>query len=314
MKILAGFYTNNRIRPQLLDQSLKHFLAAAGNAPVIPIVSSWKPIRNLPCQSVLSHFQLEGHGHLNILLQLLQIVQCTKEQWDYFAFCEHDCLYPPDYFANAKRMISETRPPGLATENHIGLFPNGFAHWLFPFHPLFAMTVRKDCLLRSLQEKLGECAKNGWCCLEPGNRTNWLIVSRADQVSPIVHVNMNTTANNHHLTNMYDFYCIEEAEQRHPCWGDFRRLGVFTDAEMEEVLKPLLSGQSYRIVDATYGHFDSARLVTYMPALKRKGFRGLFRVSNKEANSDPAPGVLKSLRLEVVLEESGNAQTYVFTE
>lgn len=314
MKLLAAFYTNNRVRPRLLEESLRHFITAAENGPVIPVVSSWNPMPNLPCRNLVSHFRLEGHGHLNILLQLLQIVQSTDDRWDYFAFCEHDCLYPPRYFAETARRVSETLPRGLASENHLGLFPNGFAKWSFPFHPLFAMALRRDYLLEWLQGKLGQCASTGWCCLEPDDRTAWLTRSFGDGTAPIIHVNMNRTANNHHLTNIYDFYCIEDAEQHDRFWGNSAHFGVFTVTERQALFKPSISEDLYRIVDATYGDFNTDRLVTYLPALERKGFRGLFRVSNKEAKSDPAPGVVKTLRLKVVAECSNKAQTYEFKE
>lgn len=87
MRILAALYTHNRLRPALLTQSLKFFLEASANGPVTPIVSSWQPIPDLTCPNLISHFKIAEHGHLNILLQLQQIIHTCNEPWDYFAFC-----------------------------------------------------------------------------------------------------------------------------------------------------------------------------------------------------------------------------------
>jgi hypothetical protein len=315
MKILAGYYTNNQVRQKVLKHSLAHFITASKNGPVIPIVSSWDSIPDLPCRNILSHFRIEGHGHLNILLQLLQIVQAADEQWDYFAFCEHDCLYPPNYFADIERRLSDCQASGLASENHIGLFPNGFADcWYTTMQPLFAMVVRKDCLLESIYIKLKECAAKGWCCLEPDDRTSWFIIKPNRETPPIIHINMNTTSDNHHLTNLYDFYSIETAQERHSFWGDYRQFEIFTDTDVEVATKPILPRGTYRIVAAMYGSFDSDRTVSYLTALERKDFRGLFRVSNAEAGLDPAPGVIKSLRLNIVTVGNSNSLNYEFKE
>ena len=315
MKILAGYYTNNRLRPQVLEQSVRHFLAASRSGNVIPVVSSWDKIPNIPCPNLLSNFRIEGYGHLNILLQLLQIVQYVNGPWDYFAFCEHDCLYPPGYFSDIEFRLSGIQPPGLASENHVGLFPNGFATcWHTSMQPLFAMVIRRDYLQESLHIKLKECAAQGWCCLEPDNRTGWLIVPPNDETPPVIHVNMNTTENSHHLTNVYDFYSIETAKEHHPFWGDHRRFGIYTAKDLEAAAKPVLTRGTYRIINATYGDFDNDCTVSYLTALERRNFRGLFRISNTEAGIDPAPGVLKSLRLNIVTDAKSEPQTYEFQE
>lgn len=216
MKILAAFYTNNRARPQLLEQNIKHF------------VSSWQTIPGLPCQNLISHFQVGQHGHLNILLQLLQVIHSTDDDWDYFAFCEHDCLYPPDYFLDIARRFQVENVPGLASENHLGLRPYGFAKSWYHTQPLFAMVIGRDRLLAALYSKLRECVLNGSCCIEPENRANWIIVAHDDASSPILHVNMETTCDNHHLTSHHDFYSLTEVQEVHPFWGKSCRFGVFT--------------------------------------------------------------------------------------
>ena len=315
MNIIAGYYTNNNIRQSIIQHSLNSFLSAAENGPVIPIVSSWDPIPNLQCKNVISRFRLNGYGHLNILLQLLQIVQATDEPWDYFAFCEHDCLYPSDYFADIERRLSDDKPPGIASEHHIGLFPCGFADCQrTPMQPLFAMVMRKECLMESLYTKIKECAAKGWCCLEPDDRSGWCIVKPNSAIPPIVHVNMNMTDTNHHLTNAYDFYSVENAEVCHEYWGNLRDLEIYTQREIDNATNPIIPKDTYRILSAQYGHFDDGRTVSYLPALERKNCSGLFRVSNAEAGSDPAPGIVKSLRLQVAFFDARESTSYVFKE
>ena len=154
MRILAGFYTNNKVRAALLAQSLRHFELAAAKASVIPIVCSWQPTVGHHCRNLISHFQLPAHGHLNIILQIYQIIHSVAEPWDYFAFCEHDCLYPETYFSELCDLLSSGQYSGVASENHVGLRPNGYAECWYRTQPLFAMVVRRDALLASLETKL----------------------------------------------------------------------------------------------------------------------------------------------------------------
>lgn len=308
MKILAGFYTNNNVRKSLLAESLCHFEIAATQAAVIPVVSSWKPIDGHSCRSVISHFQLPAHGHLNILLQLLQIVHSTAEPWDYFAFCEHDCFYPKNYFEDLCSILGDGRYSGLASENHIGLRPNGYAKPWYQTQPLFGMVLRRDELMSSLGVKLKECILNGWCCIEPDDRSGWFIRKADGETPPIVHVNMETTNANHHLTNHHHFYSLMETFDELPYWGHYRRFGIFSDAEIDHVTKPIIDQATSKIIDARYGDFLSNRIVSYMPALRNRRFSGIFQVSNADAGSDPAPGVVKTLRLQIETANSATVQ------
>lgn len=313
MNILAGFYTHNRIRPELLAQSLKFFQEAAENGPVIPIVSSWKPIPDLKCLNLISHFKIAEHGHLNILLQLQQIIQSCEQPWDYFAFCEHDCFYPPGYFEDIVKRLSALPVSGLASENHIGLRPAGFADCWYHTQPLFSMVVRRDHLMVSLQKKLAECVRQGWCCIEPDDRDDWIIIPSSDPMPPIVHVNMNSTCNNHHLTDHFKFYSLSDFQSQHPFWGDYRRFGVFSAEEINAATSPVFPPGTCQIIGAEYGDFATDRTVSYIEALQRKNFQGVFQVSNAEAGNDPAPGTVKSLRLHVVKEDA-RTETFEFRE
>lgn len=313
MRILAGFYTNNRLRQELLTQSLKCFLEASDNGPVIPVVSSWQPIQGLTCRNLISHFKISEHGHLNILLQLQQIVCSCDEPWDYFAFCEHDCFYPQNYFDELSKRLSASPVSGVANENHIGLRPAGFADCWYHTQPLFSMVVRRDLLMISLQKKMAECVKSGWCCIEPDDRDDWIIIRPGDPMPPIVHVNMNSTGNNHHLTDHYSFYSQTDFQTTHPYWGDYRKFCVFSDQEIKAATSPILQPGTYQIVAAKYGDFETNRVVSYIDVLRRKNFHGVFHATNAEAGSDPAPGTVKSLRLHVVKEDA-RTETFEFRE
>lgn len=313
IKILAGFYTNNKVRESLLVQSLRFFEIAASQANVIPVISSWQDTSQRNCRNLISHFQFSQNGHLNILLQLYQIVHSTQEAWDYFAFCEHDCLYPENYFSELCELLSNAAYPGVASANHIGLRPNGYAGCWNPTHPLFAMVVRRDVLLKSLDEKLRECVLNGWCCIEPDDRNGWLIRNPDNEFPPIIHVNMNTTSSNHHLTNHYDFYSMTKIYDEHSYWGHHAQFGIFTDREVHDSSRPLINSTTSRIVDAWYGDFASNRVVSYFHVLRERQFSGLFQVSNRDAGMDPAPGVRKVLRLEVITNDSSPIQ-FEFSE
>lgn len=272
---------------------------------MIPVVSSWQAIAGLSCQNLISHFQIPSHGHLNIILQLMQIVHSVNDSWDYFAFCEHDCLYPDLYFQEISGLLSGSEFRGIASENHIGLRPGGFAKCWYHTQPLFAMVVRRDVMLKALDIKLRECVLNGWCCIEPDDRSNWLIRKPDEKIVPIVHVNMETTVANHHLTSHHQFYSMTATTEEHVHWGHHSRFDVFTEAEADQVSKPVIDQTKSRIVDARYGDFPGNKTISYMEVLQSRGFSGLFHVCNADAGSDPAPGIVKSLRLQIV---TGNSQ------
>lgn len=175
------------------------------------------------------------------------------------------------------------------------------------------MVVRRDHLMISLQKKMAECVRTGWCCIEPDDRDDWIIIPHNDPMPPIVHVNMNSTGNNHHLTDHYNFYSQSDFRMQHPFWGDYTRFGVFTSQEISIATRPVLEPGTYRIVAANYGDFATDRTMSYIEALQRKNFHGLFQVSNAEAGGDPAPGIVKSLQLRVVADH-GSATTLEFRE
>lgn len=299
MRILAGFYTNNAVRPVLLKSSLQHFEAAAAQADVIPVVSSWHPIENIRSRNLISQFQLPGQGHLNILLQLHHIVYATPDSWDYFAFCEHDCLYPEHYFSDLCQQLEQGEYPGVASENHIGLRPGGYSLCEPGIQPLFAMVLRRDVLLRSLQKKLAECVLNGWCCIEPDDRSGWLIRKSDRALQPIIHVNMETTATNHHLTSHHNSYSMVELLDTWPLWGPSSQFSFYSAEEITRATQPLIDQTKCQIVDAHYGDFSSNRTVSFMPVLRKQHFSGIIQANNSNAGCDPAPGIVKTLRLQI---------------
>lgn len=304
MRILAGFYTHNKLRASLLQQTLSHFQRAATVDFVTPIVSSWEAIPGLKCRNVVSNFKLPGHGHLNIILQLYQIIFSCDEHWDFFAFCEHDCLYPENYFTELRRLLASGNYSGLASENHIGLRPNGYAKCIPGIHPLFAMVISRERLLESMDAKFRECVTRGWCCIEPDDRSNWLIQRADDSLIPIVHVNMDTTTKNHHLTNHYEAYSLTPFSANLPYWGDYRNLGLFDNHEIEGLTRPAIDLSRTPITGAIYGDFQTGRTIPCLDEVRSIVERGAFRVSNSEIGNDPAPGVRKVLRLTIMQEGS----------
>ncbi|MEJ7593798.1 MAG: hypothetical protein WKF77_19845 [Planctomycetaceae bacterium] len=190
----------------------------------------------------------------------------------------------------------------------MGLRPNGYATCWYHTQPLFAMVVRRDALLASLEAKLRECVLNGWCCIEPDDRSDWLIRPVDAGITPIVHVNMETTNSNHHLTNHHHFYSLTETTDELPGWGHHSKFGIFSNAEFEDLTRPVIDHATSRIVDARYGDFASNRTISYMRVLQERGFSGVFQVSNADAGMDPAPGVVKSLRLQIAAENATPVQ------
>jgi len=126
-------------------------------------------------------------------------------------------------------------------------------------------------------------------------------------------VNMNTTSSNHHLTNHYDCYSMSDLTEELPYWGHHSQFQIFTDKEVHDTSIPLIDSATSRIVAAWYGDFASNRVVSYLHVFQKQDFSGLFQVNNRDAGSDPAPGVIKVLRLEVITNESATLQ-FEFSE
>lgn len=300
MKILAGFYTHNKIRPKLLEKSLESYFKASSQTDVTTIVSSWEAMPWLGCKNVVSKFR--NNGHMNILLQLYSIIHSTSEDWDYFAFCEHDCLYPETYFTEAVQILSTGKYTSIASENHIGMRPNGYCDLNSVPQPLSTMIVSKNEVLASLNHKFKECVISGCCCIEPDNRKSWFIQKRTDEKTPVVHVNMDATMNNHHLTNHYDCYKQSAYSTNIPYWGDYMQYGIFTDSEINQSTATVIDFSGFGVVDAVYGDVESGKTVSFMEQI-RKMQRGVkMRVTNENAGTDPAPGVVKKLRLKLLID------------
>lgn len=298
MKILAGYYTHNRLRPKLLEKSLESFLKASEKADVIPIISSWEAIHGLSCKNIISKFK--NNGHMNILLQLYAIVYSYEGDWDYFAFCEHDCLYPETYFTDAISILSSGKYTGIASENHIGLRPNGFCDLRSVPQPLSTMIVSKKEVIASLNKKFKECVVTGCCCIEPDERSSWYIQKRNDEKTPVVHVNMDATMNNHHLTNHYDCYKSEAFAQTIPYWGDYTSYGIFSDAEIQQATSAVISIGEVNIIDAVYGDIECGRTVSFMETIRKMSRGAIIKANNEHAGTDPAPGVEKKLRVKFI--------------
>ena len=303
MRILAGYYTHNRLRGKLLEKSLESFLKAAGKADVVPVVSSWEAIPNLPCKNVISNFKLGGHGHLNIILQLHQILFSTDFEWDYFAFCEHDCLYPETYFTDAVKILETGKYTGIASENHIGMRANGYSECGSRIQPLSGIILQREPMLLAMREKFQEVVTKGWCCIEPNDRKQWYIQRRDMTLNPIVHVNMDMTMNNHHLTNHFDSYRQTPFATDIPYWGDYKQYGIFSDDEVEQSTVPIITIGSVKIIDAVYGDVARGLTVSFMDNM-RKLAKGKRVVANNDcAGKDPAPGVSKMVRVKLLENE-----------
>jgi hypothetical protein len=301
IKILAGFYTHNKLRKKLLEESIKSYLKAASNPNIIPIVSSWDNIEGLKCKNIISKFK--NNGHMNIILQLYSIIYSCTEEWDYFAFCEHDCLYPETYFTDAVNILETGKYTGITSENHIGLRPNGFCDLHSVPQPLSTMIVSKNEVLASLNKKFKECVVTGCCCIEPDDRSTWYIQKRSDEKIPVVHVNMDATMNNHHLTNHYDCYKQVAFATNIPYWGDYKQYGIFTDAEISQSVATVVDFTGFSVVDAVYGDVESGRTVSFMDAIKKLRRGSKIRSTNEHAGYDPAPGITKKVRVKILTGE-----------
>lgn len=296
VKILAGYYTNNKIRPKLLEESLKYYLKACQKENCISVVSSWEPIPNLSCPNIISKYK--NNGHLNIILQLYHIIHSCSEEWDYFAFCEHDVLYPETYFTDAIQILLSGKYTGLISENHIGLRPNGYCYISSPTHPLFTLILSKEHMLNFLKDKQQECILDNLHCMEPDHREQWYFQKRSENFTPVIHINMDFTMNNHHLTNHHNFYKQSSFSTDIPYWGDYKKFNIYINEEIQQSTASTIDIGPIKILDAIYGDIEKEKTISYMDILRNLQDKKTFKVDNKLG--DPACGIYKKLRIKFI--------------
>lgn len=233
MKILALFYTNNKVKPVVLEAVATNILNAArfanlaGGKTVHLAVSSWQRVPGWKGGlQYISPYRFGGH--LNICMQVLKVLyEHSGDGFDYVAFLEHDVLYAPNYF---ERLAGAAKEGAQLVVNHhyIGLNAAGFQRPAPVADCLSQMMMAYPLALFNFERAMRDCALKGNCYLEPSFDVPTALVPVGEGDTPNVHINMNMTNTNHHLTNHYDLYEKEPFTRDHPLWGRADKYAFFT--------------------------------------------------------------------------------------
>ena len=223
MEHLAVFYTHNRICPKAIEKSLSCFSRMINN-PALPYhtsgvivsaypVSGFSAIGKKNIKNIIAPAEILDKGHLSIIEKIsmaLELFPC-----DYVSLHEHDVLYPEGYLLTVQDTIEGISAAGfdyLAYNNIIGANKTGYQQRIVQDYPLSTLTFHLPVIRDLLGHKRKEFSVNkDWCYLEPGYGGSYGTHLRRIQLGkgnamPVVHINMNETSNNHHLTNHYLTY------------------------------------------------------------------------------------------------------------
>lgn len=200
-RILALWYSDNTAPPALMDRSEETVAQAAMQArrhDVTISVVSWRPTGG----RAGARGEFRGprvRSHATIVAQIRQAVEQAAaggETFDAVAFCEHDVLYPPDYFDRVgDALAAHPDAPVVSNLDYIGLNATGWQAVRERHEPLHQLCLRWDTFAANIERAEKEAAGGASVILEPdhgGDRSRWVRLAPSEGaigVMPSVHVN-----------------------------------------------------------------------------------------------------------------------------
>lgn len=214
---IAIFYTNNALHTPLLRKSLSYYkkvLLFDNISKTLGVIISSKPIDFVDfgdtAIKLIAPKSIQNLGHLSIIKKLAYVLD--HSECKFVSLFEHDVLYPNDYLNTIQGFIkyfSFQEFDYLAYGNLIGVNKTGYLKRKIIDYPMSTLTFKYEVLKNLLYEKEKECIENGgWCFIEPGYSGsaggNLIRVNLCSMSNyPLVHVNMDKTFFNHHISNHY---------------------------------------------------------------------------------------------------------------
>ena len=202
---LGIFYTNNKIKEEILDSSLASIqksVEASNNAEVIvcPQISD----RQKYFFEIDSIFK--NNHHPNIVSQILQCLSVLNNynNFKYVSFLEHDVLYPEDYFA-----FEDFDESYVCNQNYIGISKMGFQKSNSAALPLHQMTMKADFAKSYFEKLLIKYLYGQFETLEPAGN-----IKNIFNKNPSMHVN-----HGKNFTSHFQTYKKEYAD-KNQYWGE----------------------------------------------------------------------------------------------
>lgn len=222
LKILGVYYTHSQLHPKLQEHNLlriKQMVQATPGADYI--CSVWKETPFVPKEKQQVSF-FKNNGHMNIALQIYRAL-LTKKDFNYVAFLEHDVLYHQGYL-NILAANYQQGYDGVSYRSFIGMNAKGFQKLNQADEPMSMLSMRYDKAVALMKNKIEYYVTNGAGCIEPDDKSKMLKVKGEDNV----HVNMNETKHNHHLTSHYNIYSKTQITDSHKYWGSHKQYDFFS--------------------------------------------------------------------------------------
>lgn len=197
---LGIFYTNNNVH-QVVSQSLKS-LEKFQNVDILTCV--WQSIPNNSFYETQA--LTKSSNHLNIIIQILQLLYIAKETGDYkyVSFLEHDVLYPDGYFD-----YPDFDSGVITNMNYMGICEKGFQNKTANHEPLHQMTMIFNQAVEHFENLFKDAIKYGGVLLEPQNyRHQW------NCINPAIHVN-----HGKHFTSHFSIYS-KDTYDHDSYWGN----------------------------------------------------------------------------------------------
>lgn len=197
---LGIWYSNNNVDVVVYEslQSLRKF---KNKADILTCV--WRPVKDNPFYESIAMTQTSNH--LNIIIQILQLLYVAKEtgKYKYVSFLEHDVLYPDGYFD-----FPDFETGVMTNMNYKGICERGFQEKTANHEPLHQMTMILDEAIIHFESLIKEAIRTGNVLVEPNpNRKQWRCIN------PAVHVN-----HGKHFTSHFSIYS-KETNPSDPYWG-----------------------------------------------------------------------------------------------
>ncbi len=246
-RILAVWYSDNHAPLNLTMHSLSTVVAASQQTrghSVQVAACSWDTgnfgiLPGMGPPVINTRYEGERRrGYDTILAQIKQAVrEATRngEEYDAVAFCEHDVLYPPDYFNRVgDALAAHPGAPVISNLDYLGLNQTGWQAVKERHEPLHQLTLRWDTFRDNLARAEDASKTGGEVVLEPdhgGDRSRWVRLQPVG-LMPSVHVNHNSGRLTSHGEVCYHPVGFS---LKHPHWGDAARWWPGTIQEVQPV-------------------------------------------------------------------------------
>ncbi|QJW98702.1 glycosyltransferase [Frigoriglobus tundricola] len=223
-KVLAVWYSDNGAPPTLLQRSGETVAHAARQTlrhDVTVSAVSWAPVPGAPFgPNWHAYGGARRRGYDNIVAQIEQAVReatAGGRTYDAVAFCEHDTLYPPDYFDRiGDALAAHPDAPVVSNLECIGLNATGWLRLREQHEPLHQLTLRWAEYEKHIAWARAAAATGKPVELEPkGDTATWARVGSPVGMSS-VHVNHTAGRNTTHGEVCYE---PQGYALFHPHWG-----------------------------------------------------------------------------------------------